>query len=233
MKKLFESWRGYINEGPPLAPDGYAEYGEDPRMPSVGYGLAKKTPSFVEDISQLMSKTKDSWVIITVANLEKIKEEVQTEKFKSWLASRKYPKNSKVIVVGSESYENDLTSPDWILHDIIGHSAGLAFLKQRGYNYGASWLKEDRSRERSVVAVHNYLKRIGAPITGSTEPIDDLYDLFASIILGDITFDEIDDLIEDNLIENVESIKEIFDFCVEWVNSIPSDNTKATVIEPW
>ncbi len=232
MKLLFENWKKYLNEGP-LDFGEYSSSDSGPaRNPSIAHKLSAKRPTFVEDIKQIMSKTKDNWVIVTVDDVSNIEQLVEAPQFKEWLKSRKYPTDSKVLVVGSKPDPDDDESPDWILHDIIGHSSGRIYLDKAGYPNGAGhWVQEKKYRKNLILKVHNYLSKKGASVSKANQPFDMVYDIFASLIIGDISENEIMQLAETP--EEQSLAKEIIEFSENWVNSVPSDVGQVTVVKPW
>jgi hypothetical protein len=231
MKLLLENWRRYLKEGPL---DDFAEYSPEPEpySPSVGYGLKNKQPTFVRDITGIMRKTKDSWVIITVGNLNGIEREIESSYFRNWLREKNYPANSKIVVVGSHAYAGDLTHPTWIVHDILGHSSGKKYLDSLGYSKGAGhWITEKRFRKTMILKIHSLLRSRGVQVSNASDDFDKLYDIFACIILEEITREEM--LALTSSPEEEEFVNGMVDFCQSWVDSIPSDNSKATILQLW
>jgi hypothetical protein len=250
MKLLLENWRKFINETP-LA--GMADAPPDKEFddseyfvpsPSVGHQQIK-TPFFVDDVKKIMSKTKDNWVIITLDNIRNAGRRIASKAFKDWLASKGFPADSKVVVVGSSPYPGDDEAPSWFLHDILGHAAGSDFLRHEGYPGGAGeWI---RLNEPVVNWIHLVLKVKNAPASKTDQQFDKIYDIFASIILGDISFKEASSVLElsdkqrkeasEEALEinrkQKELIKKMFDFSDQWVKNIPSDISRPVLLDLW
>jgi len=254
MKLLMENWRRFINETPLVGmgdapPDNEFDDSEYfAGTPSVGHAQIK-TPFFVDDVKRIMSKTKDNWVVITLDNVRNAERRIRSKAFKEWLASKGYPADSKVIVVGSSPYPGDEESASWIVHDILGHAAGQDFLRLEGYPEGSGeWILEDHDVKEPVVKwIHLALKAKKAPASEAGEEFDKIYDIFASIILGDISFEEANKIFEfsdkqrrttneEDLEINKkqkELVKKMFDFCDEWVNDIPSNSSVPVLLKLW
>ena len=252
MKSLFESWRRYINEGVdsrglPIvnrALHSFDAFDFSPQdlasrrgeiKPSIAYHQTQD-PAFVLDIKEIFSKTADDWVFIAVNNAELEPRDIESLAFQEWVASKGYPANAKIVVIGSSPYPGDFSSTEWIAHDIIGHSAGRAFLESLGYPRGAGkWIEDNPWVGRMILKVHGYLVRKKVAIKKADMQFDMIYDIFASIILNDITWDEIKRAIVQGQIGLVEveadTMEQIFNFCNEWVAQIPAG--EPTVIKSW
>jgi hypothetical protein len=233
MKTLLENWKRFVKEArdAPVIPRTLHSYERGPsvqdrikKAPSVSYKQVQQ-PEFVESVKTLFNKTEDKWVIIVLDDAHAIQEEVNKEYFKEWLDSKKdvYPSNAKILIVGSYPYADDSTSPEWIVHDILGHTVGKLFLNEKNKFYS-------RVENGMIVTVHNYLANNKRPVSKADMVFDMLYDIFASIILKDLTREDIQKM--PNLSkQQIKILNEIFTFADNWVASIPADNTKVTVLE--
>ncbi len=198
MKSLFESWRRYINEGVdsrglPIvnrALHSFDAFDFSPQDLASRRGEIKSSiayqqsqdPTFVLDIKEIFSKTADDWVFIAVNSAELEPEDIENTAFREWVASKGYPENAKIVVIGSSPYPGDFSSTVWIAHDIIGHAAGRAFLESLGYPRGAGkWIEDNPEVSRMILKVHGHLgRKKGARIKLSDMQFDMIYDIFAS-----------------------------------------------------
>lgn len=232
MKLLFENWKRFLKEGPL---DDFAEYSDNPipKAPSVGYGLG--TEPFIKRAKEIMSKTGDNWVIITVGDASGLQDKIDGYIFRSWLKKKNYPKGTKIIVAGSTSYEGDYKDPEWILHDIIGHSVGDEYVASIGERSISGWLnpytllnyKEAEQLRKSVV--NSLLQLLPQDMFKAEELFDRVYDIFGAIVMGHITLDQALPLM--NTEEEKELTKDIFNFVDNWVNSFPTD--KPQILLSW
>ncbi len=242
MKLLFENWRRYVKEARdrPIPFQTLHSYERGPsvqdryrKIAGVSYQQIEQ-PEFVESVKTLFDKTEDNWVIVVLDDTHKIKDVVNENYFKKWLASKNYPKDSKILVVGSAPYGGDFTSSEWIVHDIIGHTVGRLFLNEKSkfYEGAQGWLTNTQGADRMLMIVHNYLVKNNRPVTKANILFDMIYDVFASIILKDLTREDIERMPNLNDEQKI-ILNEIFDFCERWIASIPSDNTQVTVLDLW
>jgi hypothetical protein len=201
--------------------------------PSIGYHGANN-PEFVEEIKRIFSKTPDNWVVIVVDDVLNLYEDIEMPYFKKWLSSRDYPKDSKILVVGSSEFPGDYRSAGWTAHDIIGHTTGKVFLSKEGYSGGGGQWIAERGKEFRANLVSNlmaYLIRNDASVSGAEDSFDKIYDILASIVLGDLDKETALDIAEGE--EEEALVNSMFQACEEWVKSIPSDSSRLNVIQPW
>jgi hypothetical protein len=93
---------------------------EDPPAYSVGYSAASKNRP---EAIKLFEKIPDNWDIIPVENVDNLAAFVRSKEFTQEIASRNYPKGTKILVVGSQPSEGDFTEAEWVVrHDIVGHA---------------------------------------------------------------------------------------------------------------
>lgn len=218
--------------GPYESGPGISQFVTEDMSPSVGYRGAKD-PHFVRGIKELFSNTPDNWVVIVLDDISNIRENIEKDYFKEWLASKDYPKDSKILVVGSSNYEGDYDSVDWIAHDIIGHTVGREFMKKEGSSQGSGqWIGENGKEFRKNL-IENIMKYLRAylPVSKAEDLFDMLYDILASIVLGHLDKETALDIAEGE--EEEALVNSMFRSCQEWIDSIPSDSSKVTVIEPW
>jgi hypothetical protein len=244
MKTLLENWNRYLKEAvdargirlPDLALHSVGSYpnptdmklGKD--LPSIGYSEIEK-PKFVEDMKTIFSATEGNWVVIFMKNTYYFYKQLDTEHFKNWLASQSYPEDSKILVVASSPLQNDYTSPEWVVHDIIGHVVGKKFLITQKTSFDEDWLREPYRLE----LITNLLKFLNQnkqqyPISNAEVLFDAIYDIFASIALNHLSRQDALSVAESD--QQKRLINKMFKFCNAWVASIPSDNTQVTIVQP-
>jgi len=227
---IMEEAERHLRESPLDDFAGYSRGRTGYKRPSIGYKII--TPRFVNDAKQIMSMTGDVWVIIAVDDTEELEEEVDSPRFKAWLESQQYAPDAKVLVVGTSPMEDDNTTVGWILHDILGHTAGKVFLTAEGFSEGAAhWLMKPITRRDLISRLHGHLRATLALLSGATDVFDMVYDVFGSIILGHLTLDSALGVARDE--EQKELVQRMFESAQAWVDSIPSDGTQATIVKPW
>lgn len=117
------------------------------------------------------------------------------------------------------------------MHDVLGHVAGDRFLRdERHGDQPLSWIRSQEAKDL-IARLHAWLVQHEAPVSNTWEQFDMLYDLFASIVLGDITRDQALAVAEGDHEKTL--VERMFRGAQDWVNSIPSDGTQATVVYPW
>jgi hypothetical protein len=101
-----------------------------------------------------------------------------------------------------------------------------------GYSQGSgTWMNEKRFRKRLIQNLVSYLQDKNYPISKAGEAFDMLYDVMAAIVLKGLSREEALNVAKTEDQHNL--VNEMFDYCDKWISSIPSDNTKVTVVEPW
>ena len=99
------------------------------RLPAVGHPRTRsqapeyRGAGYDEAAREIMSNTEDNWVIVTPDNVLDLDRYVNSSEFKNWLKEKDYPKGTVVIVVRSNQFSGDGSTPAWqIVHDIFGHT---------------------------------------------------------------------------------------------------------------
>jgi hypothetical protein len=99
------------------------------RLPAIGHPRTRsqapeyRDEKYDEAAREIMSNTEDNWVIVTPDNVLDLNRYVNSSEFKSWLKEKDYPKGTVVIVVRSNQFSGDGSTPAWqIVHDIFGHT---------------------------------------------------------------------------------------------------------------
>jgi hypothetical protein len=244
MKLIFENWKRYLKEArerPQLTRTlhsvGNYPAPEDMKLgrvlPSIGHSEIEN-PKFVEDMKTIFKGTEGNWVVIFMKNTYYFYKQLSTEHFKDWLASQNYPEDSKILVVTSSPLQDDYTTPEWIVHDIIGHAVGKKFLRTtQETSFDQDWLRKPYRLElvKKLLELLNQNKQ-QYPISNAEVTFDAIYDIFASIALNHLTEEDALSVAKESP-EQQKLIKQMFKFCKAWVDSIPSDNTQVTILEPW
>jgi hypothetical protein len=200
--------------------------------PSIGFHESED-PDYIDRVAELYSRSKDLWVIITIEDT--VYTTLDSAHFTKWFKSQNFPKDAKIAVVFSSSLEGDLSGPNWLfVHDIIGHAAGKRYLDALGFRQGSGlWIKQAPHRLPLILRIHALLKRDYPHVFEVSDEgeaqFDKIYDLFAAIILGYLTYEEAAALA--NSPEEYELIDQLFAASQDWVDSIP--NGVPTVIKPW
>jgi len=231
MKTLLESWQKYIlkeAEEEELYDFGAYKDPEGTYRPTIGYKATRK-PEYVKWAKEIFSKTKERWIIIPLWDSWRPAEEIiKSSNFKKWLKSKNYPKNSKILVVGSTdtSFGGLVETPDWVIHDVIGHTILEKFYSA---GPGRKYTKEQMSNGIPLIErIHNVLPKNVFPVQASNAN-DMINDVFTSIVLEYL---KIEDAIKfAKTPEEKKFIQDIFDFSTKWVNSIPYD--KPVVVHSW
>lgn len=221
----------------PLTLHSYDIGPSDPSLPELRYsepdgsiGFSGAGDSyFMKNIKIFFANTPDNWVIIVFNDLRGLERRLESSLFKEWLASKDYPKDSKILVVGSSPMSGDHSSAEWVIHDVIGHSINNIATDGK---YSSSWFSSI-GKEYRINLIQNILSYLveNSPISSSYDHMDAISDIYASIVLGDLTREDALDLAESK--EELELIGPMFDICDNWVASIPSDSSKVTIVKPW
>lgn len=165
-----------------------------------GYTTSKKKKE-VNLAKNLMSASKDGWVIIAPNQTSGLHSLVGSEEFKSWLAEKGYPENYKILLIGSKKeFTQDFESADWFLHDVIGHAIDKLFAERhrssrgRIYNeiYGPHY---NNAIEEMLRLAHS---RLPGGMRISEEFEDIMPDIFAAIL-----FDLIDESLFDSILDHL------------------------------
>ena len=230
MKILLENWQKYIlkeAEEEELYDFGAYKDPEGTYRPTIGYKATRK-PEYVKLAKEIFSKTKERWIIIPLWDSWRPAEEIiKSSNFKKWLKSKNYPKNSKILVVGSIDPSGNLfETPDWVIHDVIGHTILEKFYSS---NLGRKYTNKQMLNMIPLIErIHNVLPKNMFPVQ-SYNANDMINDVFTSIILEYLKFEDAISFAETP--EEKKFIQDIFDFSTKWANSIPYD--KPVVVHSW
>jgi hypothetical protein len=218
---------------------------------SIGFELSED-PEAVEIAKNIMSKTKDKWVFIAFDSIENIESKVKSDDFADWLRSKEYPADSKILIVGSYPFENDFTSPNWILHDIIGHSASNKFSERLRGNkaiWGGGSIYEQPGIKDLIDALWDIIP--SDMQNASTDTLDKTCDIIASIIFEDLSKEAAMRIIPSLPVDKDEEwkmtkggmtyewiVEQFFLTAEEWIHSLDGNeikvgNNSVNIITPW
>ncbi len=242
MKLLLENWKQYIKESEKKEFSrslyDFAGYDSSIGEPSIGYGQVND-PSFISRSKEIMSKTGDNWVIITLSNVNEAEEQVASSQFKSWLQEKNYPKGSKIIVVGAARIDKtDYVTPEWILHDVLGHvigdeyffkvygarSSALAWLNPYTFSIMRGTPKDNKVKELQNIrksVVSKLITILPQDVSPAEAEFDKLYDIFSAIAMGYITLDQALAVLDTE--EEKALGTDIVNFANDWVSNFPVD----------
>ena len=229
MKNLFENWKKFINEGPLDDIQGYSTNLSKPSIPSIknlrkirgstkssiGHTQLKK-PEFIQSVRSIMQNTKNKWVIITlkqVGVVDQYDEEINKQKFEEWLKEKNYPKDAIILVVKDTPFKNDFNTPEWFIHDVIGHAAARNFIPSGLYHQAHI----DRN---VIISLHkDVIPKENAPATD-----DDLVpDIMAAIITGHLTRETANTHVHDKYNDEykaVNTVQKLFDYAQKWLDNL-------------
>lgn len=152
---------------------------------SVGYNTTQVKEE-VDLAKQIMEKTKDSWVFISFDNISDIEGKILSPDFEAWLREKGYPPETKILVVGTSPYNDDFTSPNWILHDIVGHSSSILFVNSLKFSGGVGVLAKMPGIKETFQALWSILP---SGMKNASEPFDQICDIMACIIFEDLSLE--------------------------------------------
>ena len=210
MKILFENWRRYIKEARPqplqqrilhdvggysgdVTPGKYDDEKtlKDRQRSTVGYGADE---NLIDGVKVLMDKAPQDWMIITAKNIGAVENFNSQDRktflewfdgwIKEWLDKRNKPENflddTIFLVVQSPQLKGDEKGSQWFVHDVLGHSIYYIYEKTPS-NYKPSFNSD----------FINYVQqKINGP---GTADFDRLPDVFAAIILGNLSQEQMND----------------------------------------
>lgn len=202
MKTLLENWNKFINEGPLEDVGSYSGELSNTSSPllkqlrkdlklkksSVGHTEIKK-PEFVQSIKTIMYNTPDKWIFITLKHIGVInqyEDEIEKQKFEEWLKTKNYPNDAKILVIKDTPLKNDFNTPDWFIHDVIGHVAAKFFPTRNNMSKNLIY-----SLHAEVIPKQNSL---------ATGDEDKLQDIMAAIIVGTLTKEMVDNILLINIL---------------------------------
>ena len=215
-----------------------------PEHPSIGYGT---TEGNIQLAKKIMEKTKDHWIFLLFNRIQSIEQDVRSDEFADWLSKKNYPEDYKILIVADTPLVDDSEEVEWILHDIIGHSASVVFENITGNTGGSiDTFSNIRGIKKILKAIWNSLPPSMQNSKGveSLDITDKINDIVASIIFKDLTKDmaivATKDLDEDTGTEykKIEIINKLFDSADIWLESLEKSAIKVgknsvNIVKPW
>jgi hypothetical protein len=208
---------------------------KDTERKGVGWGLS---PEEVDTTKWIMKKSPGDWVFVIPDNVYKIREKIKSKSFKKWLKNKMYGDQHYIFVVGSTPFPDDFSDPQWIVHDLVGHSVGRKFdelLRSSGVMWG-NWI----NREDVKIAIDKIWGLIPPELQNAEKHADRLTDISAAIMFGSITLEEALGAISSIQTDNMESLRDSITLMFTSVSSWLEDQewldvggNKVSVIEPW
>jgi len=150
----------------------------------VGWGLS---PEGVDKTKLVMVKSPGNWVFVIPDNVSNIERYVMSDSFKELLRKKLYGKDHWVFVVGSSPYKGDFSDPQWVVHDLVGHSVGNKFTKalvRTGVRYN-DWI----NRQDVGSAIDKIWELLPPELQNAKEVFDRVFDISTGIMFGDITLE--------------------------------------------
>ena len=151
----------------------------------IGWGMSKE---YVDTTKWIMEDSPGNWVFIIPDNVRNIEEKIKFDSFKEWLQSRGYGEGYYIFVVGAAPYRNDFSDPQWIVHDLVGHSVGRKYhdiLKAYDIKYDI-WINRDDVKN----AIYKIWSLLPENLKNADEIFDKQFDISAGIIFGKITVED-------------------------------------------
>lgn len=226
--------------GPPLADIGEWETGdEDLKLTDIelqegkegrrgiGWSLSSKE---VDTAKWIMEKSPGDWVFVIPDNVYKIEEKIRSASFERWLKKKMWGKGHYIFVVGAAPFKGDHKDPEWVVHDLVGHSAGTKFMR-----YNTQFAEPDFKS-----AIGKIWSLLPHELQNAEEPFDRVFDISAGIIFGAVTLEETLEDIKSIETDNWESLKKsitlMFDCAQSWLGDqkwLDIGGNKVSIIKPW
>jgi len=201
----------------------------------VGWGM---TTEQADVAKWIMEDSPGNWVFVVPDNVKNIEDKVKSEAFKRWLEGRGYGEGYKIFVVGSAPMGGDFNDPQWIVHDLVGHSVGNKLSKlQKAYGIKVnSWI----NRADVIEMISRIWSLLPDNLKNTDAPFDRTFDIAAGIIFGKITLEDSLAAIEGIETDNMEGLKLnvnlMFSSARGWLSEqtwIPVGGNKVCIIYPW
>jgi hypothetical protein len=201
----------------------------------VGWDM---TPEQIGITKWIMEDAPGDWVFVVPDNVKNIEEKVRSEAFKTWLQERGYGEGHNIFVVGRQPMEGDFNDPNWIVHDLVGHSVGNKFVKlQKAYGIKPNtWI----GKPDSIQMIAGVWSLLPDNLKNTDAPFDRIYDIAAGIIFGKISLEDslavVDGMQTENATDLIRNINLMFSSARSWLgeqNWIQVGGNKVCVIYPW
>lgn len=201
----------------------------------VGWGLP---PEGVDKAKWIMEKSPGDWVFVIPDNVYEIEKKIWSASFEKWLKKKVYGKGHYIFVVGAAPFRGDFDNPQWVVHDLVGHSVGNKFTKlliASGMRYN-DWI----GRLDVMFAIDKVWDLLPPELQNAEETFDRVFDISAGIIFGAITLEGALEAIKSVRTDNMENLKKsitlMFDSAQSWLDDQKWMNiggNKVSIIKPW
>ena len=193
----------------------------------IGWGLS---PKEVDTAKWIMRKSPGDWVFVIPDNVYKIKEKIRSASFERWLKNKMHGAGHYIFVVGAAPFKGDHKAPNWIVHDLVGHSVGNKFMR---YNTSSAEL----DFKSAIGKIWNNLPH---ELQNAEEPFDRVFDISAGIIFGVVTLEGALEDIKSIETDDMESLKKVitlmFYYAQSWLDDqkwLDIGGNNVSIIEPW
>jgi len=194
----------------------------------VGWGLS---PEGVETAKLIMRESPGNWVFVIPDNIYNLEEKIKSKSFEEWLRKKVYGKDHWVFVVGAAPIKGDYKDPRWMVHDLVGHSAGNGFIK-----YNTWGIDEDFKS-----AIDKIWDLLPPDLQNAKENFDRVFDISAAIILDkDVTLEwalgVISSVETDDREDLTNGITLMFDSAQRWFRDqewVDIGGNQVSMIKPW
>lgn len=188
--------------------------------PSIAHRETRPDPEDLTDekymgiARDLMSSTRDNWVIVTPSDTRNWHITSNSAKFHDWIKAQRahHPPGTIFAIATMSPLGGDHNAPEWtIVHDLLGHSIEQNWSRFYGYKFDSVPLE-------IVGALHDQLP---SKYRVSDDVDDQLPDILAAILLGHLTRDQARDAVEQTIVElrlsesERESLRLTFDSIVD------------------
>jgi hypothetical protein len=201
----------------------------------IGWGMSKEN---VDTTKWIMEDSPGNWVFVIPDNVNNIEDKVKSDSFREWLQGRGYGEGYNIFVVGVAPFGADFSDPQWIVHDLVGHSVGNKFhdiLKGYDVRYNRWVNKPD-----VIEAIDRVWSLLPPSLKNADETFDKEHDIAAGIIFGKINVEDAMNKISDIKSDNIELLKRdirlMFVSANSWLGSqdwIQVGGNKVAIIYPW
>ena len=194
----------------------------------VGSGLSSKDVGVAKWI---MRESPGNWVFVIPDNINNIEEKINSKSFKDWLKEKLYGEDHWVFVVGAAPLKGDYKDPYWMVHDLVGHSAGNRFIKYNTWGIDKDFIS----------AIDKIWELLPPELQNAKENFDRVFDISAAIILfKGVTLEwslgVISSVETDDMEDLTNGITLMFDSAQRWLVEqkwVYIGGNKVSIIKPW
>lgn len=193
----------------------------------IGWSLSSKE---VDTAKWIMEKSPGDWVFVIPDNVYKIEEKIRSASFEKWLKKKMYGAGYYIFVVGAAPFKGEHKDPQWVVHDLVGHSAGNKFIR-----YNTSFAEIDFKS-----AIGKIWGLLPHELQNAEELFDRVFDISAGIIFGAVTLEKTLEDIKSLRTDDMENLKKsitlMFDSAQSWLGDqkwLDIGGNKVSIIKPW